>query len=63
MTGQLVARAAAARGHRNVRFLPTREEILPALDETLRPGDVLVTMGAGDVVQMGEAWLAAGGGR
>ncbi len=63
VTGQLVAGAAAARGHRNVRFLSSREEILPALDQSLQPGDVLITMGAGDVVHFGEDWLAGSGGR
>jgi UDP-N-acetylmuramate-alanine ligase len=35
-------------------------EALAALDELLRPGDVLLTMGAGDVVRLGESWLAGG---
>jgi UDP-N-acetylmuramate--alanine ligase len=61
VTGALVADAATARGHRSVRFLASREEILPALEETLREGDLLVTMGAGDVLHFGEEWLQAGG--
>ncbi len=61
VTGALVADAATARGHRSARFLASREEILPALEETLREGDLLITMGAGDVLHFGEAWLAAGG--
>jgi UDP-N-acetylmuramate--alanine ligase len=59
--GALVADAATARGHRSARFLASREEILPALEETLREGDLLITMGAGDVLHFGEEWLAAGG--
>jgi UDP-N-acetylmuramate--alanine ligase len=61
VTGALVADAATARGHRSARFLASREEVLPALEETLREGDLLITMGAGDVLHFGEEWLAAGG--
>jgi UDP-N-acetylmuramate--alanine ligase len=61
VTGALVADAATARGHRSVRFLPERREIPAALDETLREGDLLVTMGAGDILHFGERWLAGEG--
>jgi len=61
VTGALVADAATARGHRSARYIGTREEILPALEEILREGDLLITMGAGDVLHFGEEWLAAGG--
>jgi UDP-N-acetylmuramate--alanine ligase len=61
VTGALVADAATVRGHRESRFLETREEVLPALEATLVPGDLLITMGAGDVLHFGEEWLRAGG--
>jgi len=61
VTGALVADAATARGHRDAHFLETREKVLPALEETLAPGDLLITMGAGDVLHFGEEWLRAGG--
>lgn len=64
VSGDLVAKAAERRGHRAVRYLGDREAILAALDETMRPGDILLTMGAGDVNRFGERWLAPGrGGR
>jgi UDP-N-acetylmuramate--alanine ligase len=61
VTGALVADAATTRGHRDARYLEAREEVLPALEATLRSGDLLVTMGAGDVLHFGEDWLRAGG--
>jgi len=60
VTGELIAASASARGHRKARYLPVRDAILPALDEELRPGDVLITMGAGDILRFGETWLAGG---
>ena len=62
VSGALVADAATARGHRHSRYLRTQEEVLPALDETLRDGDLLITMGAGDILHAGEDWLKAGEG-
>jgi UDP-N-acetylmuramate--alanine ligase len=43
--------------HRQVKYVPSSEEMLQVLvDETL-PGDLVVTMGAGDVWKIGEAFL------
>ena len=37
------------------------DDAAAALDEWLRPGDVLLTLGAGDVWRVAEEWLAGGG--
>jgi len=60
VTGALVADAATSRGHRHARFLESRDAILPALREELKEDDLLLTMGAGDVLHFGEAWLEEG---
>ncbi|MGD9495896.1 MAG: UDP-N-acetylmuramate--L-alanine ligase [Armatimonadota bacterium] len=41
-----------------VRFIPSREEIVAAVRELARPGDLILTLGAGDIRQVGEelAW-------
>ncbi len=57
VTGALVADAATARGHRAARFLADRAEIAPALEDEMREGDLLLTMGAGDVNHFGEDFL------
>ena len=50
VTGYLVARAAAqAAGGRRVLWLPRMEDAEGLLRAELRPGDVLLTLGAGDV--------------
>jgi UDP-N-acetylmuramate--alanine ligase len=58
--GELVVEAARASGHRNVRFCPDWRELPAALAETLGPGDLLLTMGAGDVYKLGHSLVAAG---
>ncbi len=61
VTHDLVVAAAGRSGHRQARGVASFDEALAVLGETLRPGDVLLTLGAGNVVKLGEAWLAGGG--
>ena len=64
VSGLRVARAAAERMEgRPVWWLPTAERAREALAPRLAPGQVLVTIGAGDVFKLGEALLAGGGSR
>jgi UDP-N-acetylmuramate--alanine ligase len=42
------------KGHREVRLVSDRAQVIPSLREILRPGDVLVTLGAGDVWKIGQ---------
>jgi UDP-N-acetylmuramate--alanine ligase len=57
VTGALVADAATARGHRAARYIADRADIEKVLEEELKEGDLLLTMGAGDVNQFGEEFL------
>lgn len=41
---------------RGVRLSPTLDHTLATLDDELRPGDVLITMGAGDIGQLHDAF-------
>ncbi|HUA11343.1 MAG TPA: UDP-N-acetylmuramate--L-alanine ligase [Solirubrobacteraceae bacterium] len=53
VSGLLVARAAADAGDgRTVRWAPALEDAQAALRELLRPGDICVVMGAGDVDEL-----------
>ncbi len=64
VSGLQVARAAAERmGGRTVWWTPTLEAAQAALATHLGPGQVLVTIGAGDVFKLGEALVADGRGR
>jgi len=54
VTGALVATAADRRGHRNVRFVPSKEDVLKILVSEKRAGDLVVLMGAGDVWKLGK---------
>jgi UDP-N-acetylmuramate--alanine ligase len=63
VTGKLVADAAMAAGAM-VAYEPRREHLTAEVAMLLRPGDVLLTMGAGDITMVGRELLAraVGGG-
>ncbi len=54
VTGELVVEAARRSGHRNVRYIPSWKDAPDVLREQAREGDVLVTLGAGDVNRLGK---------
>ena len=60
VTGELVVDAARKAGHADVVYLPDRSRVGAELESRLRTGDLLVTMGAGDVVRLGEEYLKRG---
>ena len=47
-----------AKGHRRVGYLPDRAAVVSWLLDNCRPGDLVITMGAGDVWRVGEDLLA-----
>lgn len=49
ITGQLVASAAQRSGARPVEYVPHRGDVAGRLAELVAPGDLVVTMGAGDI--------------
>ncbi len=50
-----LAKGIQAHGHKNVRMVEDDADAISRLEEILRPGDILLTLGAGNVWQVGEA--------
>jgi UDP-N-acetylmuramate--alanine ligase len=49
------------KGHREVSLISNRADVIPFLKEILRSGDVLVTLGAGDVYKIGQDLVSPSG--
>jgi UDP-N-acetylmuramate--alanine ligase len=52
VTGELVIEAALRSGHKNVHYCPDWREASALLAEGVAPGDVVVTLGAGDIYRL-----------
>ncbi len=57
VSAELILEAVRASGHRAARLVSGKEEALEELKRVLKPGDMLLTLGAGDVWKVGEAYL------
>jgi len=57
ITGQALAEAIAAHGHKGVRFIGELDAIADQLPKQLSPGDLLLTLGAGDISTLGKRVL------
>jgi UDP-N-acetylmuramate--alanine ligase len=60
VTAALVVDAAHRAGHRHVQPVASFDEALATLRDLLHPGDVFLTIGAGNIVHLGERWLVEG---
>lgn len=49
VTGRLIADAAVQYGHKNVIYIENKNDIIAELKPMIKPGDVIITMGAGDI--------------
>ena len=57
VNGELIAQAIKKFGHKRVVFIKKLTDIPIYLKEAVQPGDILLTLGAGDVWRVGEAFL------
>ena len=58
-TGEALYQAIKRKGHLDVEFIADKNAIVKRLTDTLQPGDVALTLGAGDIYKVGEALVEA----
>ncbi len=54
ITGELVAEEARKLRHREVIYIPDKDEVVPYLQKHVKPNDMVITLGAGDIYKAGE---------
>ena len=54
ITGELIVSKAKEFGHKEVFYIPRKEEIIPFLSRILKENDLVITLGAGDIYKIGE---------
>ena len=57
VNAELLAREIKEHGHRDVMFCPRERDILSSLLSVVRPGDLVMTLGAGNIYKQGEGLL------
>jgi UDP-N-acetylmuramate--alanine ligase len=62
VSSERLAEAVRAHGHPDVTMVPKRGELVAAMLPRLQPGDIVLTLGAGDITNTGPELLSALGG-
>jgi len=57
VSGELIANAAKEFGHKQVHYVPDKKEVPGFLKTITRAGDIVITMGAGDIWKFGEEYI------
>ena len=57
ITGEVVANEARALGHRQVVYIRDKAQVPEYLSQIAHPGDLVVTLGAGDILKAGESFI------
>jgi len=55
--GKLIADSAKEYGHRQVHYVEDKQDLPEKLKEIVQAGDVIITMGAGDIYRYGEKFV------
>jgi UDP-N-acetylmuramate--alanine ligase len=57
ISGELIANAAKKFGHKNVIYVKDKNDVPKVLKELKKDGDIIITMGAGDIWKQGERFV------
>lgn len=57
ISGELISNTAKKFGHKEVYYVPNKEDIPQFLNNIKKNGDIIITMGAGDIWKYGEKFI------
>jgi UDP-N-acetylmuramate--alanine ligase len=59
VSSEALYQAIKKQGHLEAQYIAARDDVVTALREAVKDGDIVLTLGAGDVYKIGEALVAA----
>ena len=57
VTGEMIANITKKYGHKNVHYIPDKKDVPKKVMELKKKGDIIITMGAGDIWKYGEKFV------
>ncbi len=57
VSGKLIADAAKKHGHKSVHYVEDKRELAVELQKMVKKGDIIITMGAGDIYKYGQEFV------
>ena len=57
VSGEMLAKSIRDYGHKNVIYIPDKEKIADSVCSLIQPGDLVITLGAGDIWMVGKEIL------
>jgi len=54
ISGETIFKEVKKSNHRQIKYLPSKDDILSYLSEIVQSGDIIITMGAGDIWTVGQ---------
>ncbi len=57
ITGEIIVNAAKQFGHKETHYVPDKKNVPSFLKSIVKKGDIVITMGAGDIWKYGEEFL------
>ncbi len=59
VSSEALYQAIKRKGHMEVQFIPDKDQLVKQLAGKLNPGDIALTLGAGDIYKVGDAIVEA----
>jgi len=63
VTGKIIYEAIKDYGHRNVTYIKNKDDVVTYLKKHAKRGDLILTIGAGDIYKVGEKFIRSEGGK
>jgi UDP-N-acetylmuramate--alanine ligase len=57
ITGEMIYKELDRLGHANAYYVPDLDDVIEKLDQIVQPGDLVITLGAGNIWRYSEKYI------